>query len=144
MAETNFDPTAFFLKPFHLLISVISRTWLQNIKLQKWDVKTFWFSFVNIVSTFFLYSTLIQAQDRLHTNIAHLRLLWTSMVYICNTLPILPKIKAICKKIAINSNTGTKNGHVESLFLLGTWSRTWDHFWLNCGRWDRVVINFYH
>ena len=81
MAEINFDPSVFFLKPFYLLISVISRTWLQNIKLQKWDVKTFWFGFVNIDSTFFLYFILIQAQDGLHTNITHLRLLWTSMVY---------------------------------------------------------------
>ena len=118
-AKINFDPSAFFLKPFHLLISLLSRTRLQIIRLQKRDVKTFWVSFVNIVSTFFPYFELIQAQDGLHTNIGHLRLLWTSMVYICNTLPISPKIKAICKKITTNSNIGAKNGHVvESLFLL--------------------------
>ena len=103
-AKINFDPSDFFLKPFHLLISLILRTTLQNILLEKRDIKTFWVSFVNIVSTFFPYFISIQSQHGLHTNIVHLRFLWTSMVYICNTLPILPKIKAIRKKIATNSN----------------------------------------
>ena len=83
-AKINFDPRAFFLKPFHLLISLILRTRLQNTKLQKRDAKTFWVSFVNMVSRFSPYFIFIQAHDGLHANIVHLRLLWTSMVHICN------------------------------------------------------------
>ena len=63
VVKINFNPSAFFLKPFYLLISLISRTRLQNLKLQERDVKKFWVSFVNIVSTFFPYFILIQAQE---------------------------------------------------------------------------------